>query len=123
MAEEKPHTHTRLSPETEQELASASLKANCRSRNDGLQKNMDSLRKLVLELAHENAAIEFELGLLQSILGNGCCSAILLRAVIGDLTLFQKPKQLVAFFGMAPSIWQSGKFVSTKTEISKRDSS
>jgi len=34
MAEEKTRIHTRLSPGTEQKLASAFPKANCRSRNE-----------------------------------------------------------------------------------------
>ena len=89
---------------------------------ESLQKHLDSLRKLVLELAHENTSIEFEINLLQSIPGIGRYSAILLRAEIGNFTLFRKPKQLVAFFGMDPSTRQSGKFVGTKTKISKRGS-
>lgn len=89
---------------------------------EDLQKHIDSLHKLVLNLAHESADISFEIGLLQSIPGIGCYSAILLRAEIGDFTLFRKPKQLVAFFGMDPSTRQSGKFVGTKTKISKRGS-
>lgn len=89
---------------------------------EGLQKHIDSLHKLVLQLAHENASIEFEINLLQSIPGIGPYSAVLLRAEIGDFTLFRKPKQLVAFFGMDPSTRQSGKFVGTKTRISKRGS-
>lgn len=89
---------------------------------ESLQKHMDSLRNLVLKLAHENAAVDFEIGLLQSIPGIGRYSAILLRAEIGDFTLFRKPKQLVAFFGMDPSTRQSGKLVGTKTKLSKRGS-
>ena len=89
---------------------------------ESLQKHIDSLRKLVLELAHENTSIEFEINLLQSIPGIGRYSAILLRAEIGNFTLFRKPKHLVAFFGMDPSTRQSGKFVGTKTKISKRGS-
>ncbi len=89
---------------------------------ESLQKHIDSLRRLVLELAHENTSIEVEINLLQSIPGIGRYSAILLRAEIGNFTLFRKPKQLVAFFGMDPSTRQSGKFVGTKTKISKRGS-
>lgn len=50
-------------------------------------------------------------------------AAILLRAEIGDFTLFRKTKQLAAFFGMDSSAGQSGKFAGTKTKISKRGSS
>lgn len=89
---------------------------------EGLQKHMDALRKLVLNLALEDPSTAFEIELLQSIPGIGHYSAVLLRAEIGDFTLFRKPKQLVAFFGMDPSTRQSGKFVGTKTKISKRGS-
>lgn len=89
---------------------------------EGLQKHIDALHKLVLDLVHEDPAIEFEIDLLQSIPGIGRYSAVLLRAEIGDFTLFRKPKQLVAFFGMDPSTRQSGKFIGTKTKISKRGS-
>ena len=89
---------------------------------EGLQKHMDALRKLVLNLALEDPSTAFEVELLQSIPGIGRYSAVLLRAEIGDFALFRKPKQLVAFFGMDPSTRQSGKFVGTKTKISKRGS-
>jgi len=42
--------------------------------------------QLVLGLAHENTAIEFEMSLIQSIPKIGRYSAILLRAEIGDFS-------------------------------------
>ena len=89
---------------------------------EGLQKHIKSLHKLILDLAKEDGSLELEISLLQSIPGIGRYSATLLRAEIGDFSLFRKPKQLVAFFGMDPSTRQSGKFIGTKTKISKRGS-
>lgn len=87
-----------------------------------LQKHIEALHKLVLDLSLEDKTIAFETALLQSIPGIGRYSAILLRAEIGNFEFFRKPKQLVAFFGMDPSTRQSGKFIGTKTKISKRGS-
>ena len=89
---------------------------------EGLQRHIETLKKRIIELATEDPSVKFEVSLLQTIPGIGLYSAVLLRAEIGDFSLFQKPKQLVAFFGMDPSTRQSGKFVGTKTKISKRGS-
>jgi transposase len=42
---------------------------------------------------------------------------------IGDINRFPTTKQLVAFAGLDPSVFQSGKFKSSKNKISKRGSS
>lgn len=60
--------------------------------------------------------------LLQSIPGIGSHSAALLLGEIGDFTLFKKPKQLAAYFGLDPSERQSGTFRGTKNKLSKRGS-
>jgi transposase len=41
---------------------------------------------------------------------------------IGDFDSFKNPKQLLAYFGIDPSVKQSGKFVGTETHMSKRGS-
>ena len=45
--------------------------------------------------------------LLQSIPGIGSHSAALLLGEIGDISLFKKPKQLAAYFGLDPTERQS----------------
>lgn len=60
--------------------------------------------------------------LLESINGVGFISAVSLMSEIGDFKAFSKPKQLVAYFGLDPSVKQSGKFVGTKNSMSKRGS-
>lgn len=58
--------------------------------------------------------------LLMSIPGIGFISAVTILAEIGDFEGFLKPKQLVAYFGIDPSVNESGKFKSDKNKISKR---
>lgn len=58
--------------------------------------------------------------LLESIPGVGFLTAVTLMVEIGDFNGFIKPKQLVAFFGLDPSVNESGKFKSDKEKMSKR---
>ena len=56
---------------------------------------------------------------MQSIPGIGKLTAITLISEIGDIKNFTKPKHLVTFFGLAPSVNESGKFKGTNNHISK----
>ncbi|MCR3923425.1 MAG: IS110 family transposase, partial [Firmicutes bacterium] len=61
--------------------------------------------------------------LLSTLPGVGPITAITIACEIGDISQFQKPKQLTAFFGLDPSVSQSGKFNSTENRMSKRGTS
>ena len=61
--------------------------------------------------------------LLQSIPGIGSHSAALLLGEIGDISLFKKPKQLAAYFGLDPTERQSGSSEEQRTNSQKRGSS
>jgi len=58
--------------------------------------------------------------LLLSLPGLGFISAVTIMSEIGDFTRFNKPKQLVAFFGIDPSVNESGQFKGNKNKMSKR---
>ena len=58
--------------------------------------------------------------LLESIPGVGFLTAVTLMVEIGDFNNFIKPKQLVAYFVLDPSVNESGKFKSDKEKMSKR---
>lgn len=58
--------------------------------------------------------------LLLSMPGLGFISAVTIMSEIGDFTRFNKPKQLVAFFGIDPSVNESGQFKGNKNKMSKR---
>jgi len=61
--------------------------------------------------------------LLYSIPGVGEITATTILAEIGDIERFPSSKQLVAFAGLDPSVFESGKFKASKNRISKRGSS
>ena len=60
--------------------------------------------------------------LLCSIPGIAEFNAAVILAEIGDFSNFHKAKQLVAFFGLEPSVHQSGKYVGKNNQLSKRGS-
>ncbi len=49
-------------------------------------------------------------------------SAITIMCEISDFNPFSKPKQLLAYFGLDPTVKQSGNFTGTSTHISERGS-
>ena len=61
--------------------------------------------------------------LLLSIPGIGELTAATILSEIGQIDRFPSEKQLVAFAGLDPSVFQSGKFKSSNNRISKRGSS
>ena len=67
--------------------------------------------------------IRRNLELLRTIPGIGIQSALVLLSEIGDFSLFHKPKQLAAYFGLDPGQRQSGTFRGSKNKMSKRGSS
>ena len=82
---------------------------------------------LQIEAAIDNLLAQIKeirnnVSLLQSIPGIGSHSAALLLGEIGDISLFKKPKQLAAYFGLDPTERQSGSFRGTKNKLSKRGS-
>ncbi|EJO5349594.1 IS110 family transposase, partial [Clostridium botulinum] len=58
--------------------------------------------------------------LLYSIPGIGELTSITIMSEIGDINGFLKPKHLIAYFGIDPSVNQSGKFNSDRNKMSKR---
>ena len=59
---------------------------------------------------------------LATIPGVGTTLGATILSEIGDINRFEKPKQLIAFAGMDPSVKQSGNFVGTESHMSKRGS-
>ncbi|MNW42759.1 Transposase IS116/IS110/IS902 family protein [compost metagenome] len=63
-----------------------------------------------------------EVELVKSIPGIGTKLAAAIVAEVGDVRQFSDAKQLVAFAGLDPGIFSSGKFTATSTRITKRGS-
>jgi transposase len=82
------------------------------------------LRRMTgLTCANEHEPFVKQIRLLQSYRGAGFLSAVTLMCEIGDFSVFSKPKQLFAYFGIDPEVKQSGNFQGTRVNMSKRGSS
>jgi transposase len=87
---------------------------------------------LLLEFSKQLSDLEEQMGLIakalpevdlvKSIPGVGDKLAVAIVAEIGDAKQFQDAKQLVAFAGLDPGIFSSGKFTATSSRITKRGS-
>jgi len=76
-----------------------------------LEENIDALAKEIEEY-----------DLIQSIPGIGNKIAATILSEIGEVDRFDHPKKLVAFAGIDPSVFASGKFTATRNRITKRGS-
>lgn len=83
------------------------------------QEHLSALEKQIDALAMD---LE-EYLIIQSIPGIGGKIAATIIAEIGEIDRFNHPKKLVAFAGVDPSVFSSGKFTATINRISKRGSS
>lgn len=84
--------------------------------------NIRQIEQDIKAVILQETYIRHNLSLLQTIPGIGPHSALVILSEIGDFSLFQKPKQLAAYFGLDPSQRQSGTFTGSKNKLSKRGS-
>jgi transposase len=77
----------------------------------GLEENIDALAEEIQEY-----------DLIQSIPGIGHKIAATILSELGEIDRFDHPKKLVAFAGIDPSVFASGKFTATRNRITKRGS-
>ncbi|SFB63027.1 Transposase IS116/IS110/IS902 family protein, partial [Cohnella sp. OV330] len=82
------------------------------------QEHLSNLDDSIDALAEELE--EFEL--IQSIPGIGTKIAATILAEVGEIDRFDHAKKLVAFAGIDPSVFSSGKFTATRNAITKRGS-
>ena len=84
---------------------------------------LDLLEKQIADIEHIIAAqfAQFDTKL-TTIPGIGTTLGATIFSEIGDINRFDKPKQLIAYAGMDPSVKQSGNFVGTQSHMSKRGS-
>lgn len=91
-----------------------------RKYDEEINSILESLHELVD--ANEDADFVKQIHLIETFKGAGFLSAVSIMGEIGDFSAFSKPKQLFAYFGLDPSVKQSGKFEGTKVQMSKRGS-
>ncbi len=90
---------------------------------ENLEKVMQSIRIIIAkDMCKDMPILSLIIELLQSFTGIGLLTAATLLAEIGDFSAFSKPEKLVAFFGVDPSVMQSGEFIGTQNKMSKRGS-
>lgn len=81
---------------------------------------LNQMHKLVDK--YESETFVKHIHLIETIKGAGFLTAVALMCEIGDFSVFNKPKQLFAYFGLDPAVRQSGKFNGTNVSMSKRGS-
>ncbi|MBW7477865.1 IS110 family transposase [Paenibacillus oenotherae] len=81
-------------------------------------KQLSHLEKQMEEVAGELPEVEW----VKSIPGVGDKLAAAIVAEVGDVSQFRDAKQLVAYAGLDPGIYSSGKFTATSNRITKRGS-
>ncbi len=86
-----------------------------------LQAYRQQLSTLEREINQLVAQLE-EYELIQSLPGIGEKIAATILSEIGEIERFNHPKKLVAFAGLDPSVFESGRFKGTKNHITKRGS-
>jgi transposase len=90
---------------------------------ESINKILKAIKQLVSSSISDNMPMMYlTLELLQGIPGIGFLTAVTIIAEIGDLSNFSKPGKLAAYFGIDPSVKQSGEFTGTRNKMSKRGS-
>ncbi|MCC8123377.1 MAG: IS110 family transposase [Oscillospiraceae bacterium] len=102
--------------------ADALLIRSCVATIRTLLANVQAIDDAMRQILADNPHLDANIQLLQSIPGIGEFSAFVLLSEIGDISSFQKPNQLAAYFGLDPSVRQSGRFKGSKNKLSKRGS-
>lgn len=83
---------------------------------DLLEKQIAEIEKIIaVQFAEFNTKIT-------TIPGIGTTLGAAILSEIGDINRFEKPKQLIAYAGMDPTVKQSGNFSGTENHMSKRGS-
>jgi len=85
-----------------------------------IKRVLQRIQELVIQ--HESREFVQQVRLLESIPGVGFLSSVTVMCEIGDFRAFQKPKQLVAYFGLDPAVKESGLFKASRVNMSKRGS-
>lgn len=108
------------------ELAADSIGSSNRALTFELQQTIRLIQSIQAEINTLDKQIKLvvdELNTpLMTIPGIGYTIAAIILAEIGDINNFSSPAKLLAFAGMEPSTYQSGKYNAAKTPIVKRGS-
>jgi transposase len=90
---------------------------------ESLTVNMAKMKDTIQQFVQSSEfpkALQKNIELLDAMPGVGFLSAVTVIAEIGDVSKFSSAKALVAFFGLDPTVKQSGNFTANRVQISKR---
>lgn len=108
------------------ELAAHSIGSSNRSLTFELQQTIRLIQSVQAEIDELDKQIKLVVNELNTPLltipGIGYTIAAIILAEIGDINNFSSPAKLLAFAGMEPSTYQSGKYNASKTPMVKRGS-
>ena len=108
------------------ELASQSVGIKNDTLSLQVLQSIKQIEMFTQQLAEVEQSIQEIMSRLDSVIktipGIGSINGAMIIGEIGDITRFEKPCQLLAYAGLDPSVYQSGKFSASRTRMSKRGS-
>lgn len=88
-----------------------------------LDATVEAIHKLLVKDASKDIPVlSLIIELLCSLPGIGLLTAATIVTAVRDFSTFSRPDKLVAYFGIYPSVRQSGQFEGTENKMSKRGS-
>lgn len=97
------------------EVVVQSLVRQMRSQQEEVRFLNEQIRRLYQQVQEGQS-------LLTTIKGIGKETGIVLEAYIGDVSRFANEKKIVAYFGMNPTVYQSGEYMSRNSRLEKKGS-
>jgi len=122
------HARCRVTSKEIIELAKTSIGQSNEFLGFELKRTIDMIRFYQNQINEYDNQIELELNqtdygkIITSVLGIGIITGSMITSEIGDINNFSSADQLLAFAGLDPSVYESGKFESIHNKPSKRGS-
>ena len=108
------------------ELASQSVGIKNSTLSLQILQSIQQIEMYTKQLAEVESSIKEIMNEMDSVIktipGIGSLNGAMIIGEIGDITRFEKSCQLLAYAGLDPSVYQSGKFTASRTRMSKRGS-
>ena len=108
------------------ELASQSVGIKDDTLSLQILQSIEQIEMYTQQISKVEASISEIMDCLDSVIktipGIGNLNGAMIIGEIGDISRFEKPCQLLAYAGLDPSVYQSGKFTAARTRMSKRGS-
>ncbi|MBV9865690.1 MAG: transposase [Abitibacteriaceae bacterium] len=104
-------------------LSCAAVQTDLEEHLADLQARIKKVRQQIQDHLDQHPDLKSKAQLLESIPGIGAATAALLLAELGDMQQFSNARQVAAFAGLVPRLYQSGSSVQGRTRLSKVGSS